>query len=56
MSAETSFPTSTAPTDEQPLGGGNMGGAVRVGATVRKRAQPQTATIQRLVRTFPERG
>lgn len=35
--------------DEQPLSGGNMGGAVRVGATVRKPATPQSATIQRLL-------
>lgn len=35
--------------DEQPLSGGNMGGAVRVGATVRKPTQPQSATVQRLL-------
>jgi len=35
--------------DEQPLSGGNMGGAVRVGATVRKPQQAQSATIQRLL-------
>ena len=35
--------------DEQQLSGGNMGGAVRVGDTVRKPGQAQTATIQRLV-------
>jgi hypothetical protein len=35
--------------DEQTLSGGNMGGAVRVGNTVRKPAQPQSATIQRLL-------
>jgi hypothetical protein len=35
--------------DEQPLSGGNMGGAVRVGATVRKARQAQSATIQRLL-------
>lgn len=35
--------------DEQALSGGNMGGALRVGATVRKPAQPQSATIRRLL-------
>lgn len=35
--------------NEQPLSGGNMGGAVRVGSTVRKPSQPQSATIQRLL-------
>jgi phosphotransferase family enzyme len=57
MGAEkTSFATSMAPTDEQPLSGGNMGGAVRVGATVRKPAQPQAATIQRLVEHVRAQG
>jgi hypothetical protein len=35
--------------DEQALSGGNMSGAVRVGATVRKPSQLQSATIQRLL-------
>ena len=35
--------------DEQALSGGNMGGAVRVGSTVRKPAKRQSATIQRLL-------
>jgi hypothetical protein len=35
--------------DEQALSGGNMGGAVRVGSTVRKPSKPQSATIQRLL-------
>ena len=35
--------------DEQPLRGGNMSGAVRVGATVRKPAQAQSETIRRLL-------
>ena len=42
--------------DEQPLSGGNMGGAVRVGATVRKPRQPQSATIQRLLRHVRAQG
>jgi len=33
-----------------------MGGAVRVGNTVRKRAQPQSATIQRLLRHVRRQG
>ena len=35
--------------DEERLSGGNMGGAVRVGSTVRKPRKPQSATIQRLL-------
>jgi hypothetical protein len=35
--------------DEEALSGGNMGGAVRVGTTVRKSRQPQSATLQRLL-------
>jgi Phosphotransferase enzyme family len=35
--------------DERALSGGNMGGAVQVGETVRKAAQPQSATIRRLL-------
>ena len=35
--------------DEQVLSGGNMSGAVRVGSTVRKPTQPQSATIARLL-------
>lgn len=35
--------------DEQTLSGGHMSGAVRVGSTVRKPRQPQSATIQRLL-------
>lgn len=35
--------------DEQALHGGNMGGAVRVGETVRKPSKPQSATVQRLL-------
>lgn len=34
---------------EEALSGGKMGGAVRVGATVRKPGQPQSATIRRLL-------
>lgn len=34
---------------EQALSGGNMGGAVRVGSTVRKPTKPQSATIRRLL-------
>ena len=34
---------------EQTLSGGNMGGAVRVGSTVRKPTKPQSATIGRLL-------
>ena len=34
---------------EEALSGGNMGGAVRVGSTVRKASKPQSATIQRLL-------
>jgi Phosphotransferase enzyme family len=35
--------------DEQTLSGGHMSGAVRLGGTVRKATQPQSATIQRLL-------
>ena len=42
--------------DEQPLSGGNMSGAVRVGDTVRKPSQPQSSTIQRLLRHVRARG
>lgn len=35
--------------DEQGLSGGNMGGAVRVGSTIRKPSKRQSATIQRLL-------
>jgi hypothetical protein len=35
--------------DEQALSGGNMGGAVRVGSTVRKSTKPQSKTISRLL-------
>jgi hypothetical protein len=35
--------------DEQALSGGNMGGAVRVGSTVRKPSKRQSATIRRLL-------
>ena len=42
--------------DEQALSGGNMGGAVRVVATVRKLSKPQSATIQRLLRHVRAQG
>lgn len=42
--------------DEQALSGGNMGGAVRVGSTVRKPRKPQSATIQRLLEHARARG
>jgi glycopeptide antibiotics resistance protein len=38
------------------LPGGNMGGATRVGDVVRKPTQPQSATIQRLVRHVRAQG
>ncbi|HYJ10218.1 MAG TPA: phosphotransferase [Polyangiaceae bacterium] len=41
---------------EQPLSGGNMTGAVRVGDTVRKPSQPQSSTIQRLLRHVRDQG
>lgn len=42
--------------DEQALKGGNMGGAVRVGSTVRKPSKPQSATVQRLLRHVRGQG
>jgi hypothetical protein len=42
--------------DEQTLSGGNMAGAVRVGDTVRKPTQPQSTTIQRLLRHVRAHG
>jgi Ser/Thr protein kinase RdoA (MazF antagonist) len=42
--------------DEQTLSGGNMGGAVRVGSTVRKPTQRQSATIRRLITHVRSRG
>ena len=41
---------------EEILPGGNMGGAVRVGATVRRGADAWSPTIQRLLRHLGERG
>ena len=41
---------------EQILSGGNMGGAVRVGGTVRRPAGAWTPTIQRLLRHLREQG
>jgi len=38
------------------LPGGNMAGATRVGAVVKKPTQPQSATVQRLVRHVREQG
>jgi aminoglycoside phosphotransferase (APT) family kinase protein len=42
--------------DEEVLPGGNMGGAVRVGDTVRRPAGPWSPTVQRLLRHLRERG
>jgi len=42
--------------DRQALSGGNMGGAVRVGSTIRKRTKRQSATIQRLLTHVRARG
>ncbi len=42
--------------DEEVLPGGNMGGAVRIGAVVRRPAGPWSPTIQRLLRHLRERG
>lgn len=41
---------------EHPLPGGNLGGAVRVGATVRRPSGPWTPTVQRLLRHVRDRG
>jgi hypothetical protein len=41
---------------EEVLAGGNMGGAVRVGATVRRRADTWSPTIQRLLRHLRQHG
>jgi len=41
---------------EEPLTGGTMGGAVRVGETVRRRAGPWTPTVQRLLAHLRRRG
>jgi hypothetical protein len=41
---------------EEPLAGGNMGGAVRVGATVRRAAGAWSPTVQRLLRHLHEHG
>ncbi|MDT0163999.1 phosphotransferase [Actinotalea sp. AC32] len=45
-----------APTEEVVLPGGNMGGAVRVGDTVRRRAGAWSPTIQRLLVHLRRRG
>lgn len=42
--------------DEEVLAGGNMGGATRVGATVRRGAGPWSPTIQRLLRHLRANG
>lgn len=41
---------------EHPLAGGNTGGAVRVGTTVRRPAGPWTPTVQRLLGHLRDRG
>lgn len=41
---------------EQVLGGGNMGGAVRAGDTVRRPAGPWSPTVQRLLAHLRRRG
>lgn len=41
---------------EVPLAGGNMGGAVRVGSTVRRSSGPWSATVQRLLRHLRAAG
>jgi Ser/Thr protein kinase RdoA (MazF antagonist) len=41
---------------EEPLPGGNLGGAVRVGGTVRRRSGPWTPTVQRLLVHLHDRG
>ncbi|WP_328291230.1 aminoglycoside phosphotransferase family protein [Kineococcus sp. NBC_00420] len=46
----------TTPQLEVALEGGNMGGAVRVGTTVRRPAGPWTATVQRLLQHLHEHG
>lgn len=46
----------TAAEHEEPLPGGNMAGAVRVGATVRRAAGPWSPTIQRLLRHLHAHG
>jgi hypothetical protein len=43
-------------TAEHPLAGGGMGGAVRVGRTVRRPAGPWTPTVQRLLAHLRDRG
>lgn len=42
--------------NEQELSGGNMGGAVRVGFTVRKPTKPQSATVRRLLAHVRDQG
>jgi hypothetical protein len=42
--------------DEEVLAGGNMVGAVRAGATVRRPAGPWTRTVQRLLRHLHDHG
>jgi hypothetical protein len=46
----------TGPEREHPLPGGNLGGAVRVGGTVRRAAGPWTPTVQRLLGHLRDRG
>lgn len=47
---------SAAAHPEEPLAGGNMAGAVRVGATVRRAAGAWSPTIQRLLRHLHDEG
>lgn len=49
-------PPGRTPQPEVPLAGGNMGGAVRVGATVRRPRGPWSATGQRLLRHLRDAG
>ena len=44
------------PPDEEPLAGGNLGGAVRVGDTVRRATGPWTPAVHALLRHLEERG
>jgi hypothetical protein len=41
---------------EERLPGGNLGGAVRVGSTVRRPARPWTSSVAALLRHLAERG
>jgi len=54
--ADDTAPHEPAPSDEVVLPGGNVGGAVRVGSTVRRRTGPWTPAVHDLLRHLAERG